>query len=69
MDFLVGKKIRRVYQMSEADAEALAWYQKPFIIEFTDGSILIPQSDNEGNNGGAMWYQDDMKDELIYTES
>lgn len=69
MKFLEGKKIKRVYQMSEADAEALAWYNKPFVIEFTDGSILIPQRDNEGNDGGAVWYQDDMKQELLYTES
>ena len=38
--------------------DAFAWYHRPIVIVFTDGSLLIPQQDDEGNDGGAMFFQD-----------
>ena len=46
--------------------ENLMWYKKPVVIHFTDGSILIPQSDDEGNDGGSMYFQDEEVSDVIY---
>jgi hypothetical protein len=46
--------------------ENLMWYKRPVVIKFTDGTILIPQSDDEGNDGGSMYYQDEKTSDVIY---
>ena len=32
------------------------WSKRPHIIVFTDNTILIPERDDEGNDGGAVTY-------------
>ena len=54
---LQGKTIQIVRQMTDKEASAIGWFHKPTVIQFTDGTLLIPQSDPEGNNGGAMAFQ------------
>jgi hypothetical protein len=54
-DFLVGKTIKSVRYMNNEEMDDFMWYRKPVIIDFTDGSWIIPQSDDEGNNGGALY--------------
>ena len=58
-DFLVGKTIKSVRYMTNEEMEDFMWYRKPVIIDFTDGSGIIPQSDDEGNNGGALYTSDE----------
>ena len=55
---LVGKTIKHIRYLNDEEMESFAWYLRPIVIVFTDGSLLIPQSDDEGNDGGAMFYQD-----------
>jgi hypothetical protein len=66
-DFLVGKTIASVRYMTEQEAHEALWSSRPLIIRFTDGSMLIPQMDDEGNDGGAMFYQGDSGALLIHT--
>jgi hypothetical protein len=54
-DFLVGKTIKSVRYMTDAEMDDFMWYKKAVVIDFTDGSWIIPQSDDEGNNGGALY--------------
>ncbi len=61
-DFLVGKTIQSVRYMTDAEMEDFMWYKKPVIITFTDGSYIIPQRDDEGNDGGALFTSDDNLD-------
>jgi len=58
-DFLVGKTIKSVRYMTHEEMEDFMWYKKPVIIKFTDGSYIIPQKDDEGNDGGALFTSDD----------
>lgn len=58
-DFLVGKTILSVRYMNDKEMENLMWSKKPIIIKFTDGSYIIPQRDDEGNDGGALFTSDD----------
>ena len=55
---LVGKTIKKVRYMTEQEADNLYWTKRPLVIQFTDGTFLIPQADDEANNGGALWYQE-----------
>lgn len=68
--FLIGKQIASVRYSTESECESLGWSKRPLIIIFKDGTKLIPQCDDEGNNGGAMWYQDSFhnQDTIIYTQ-
>ncbi len=63
---LKGKTISRCYYLSEKEAHEMGWYKRPLVIEFTDGSLMIPQMDDEGNDGGAMYFQEKDKYEIIY---
>ena len=53
---LLGKRIVGVRYLTKEETEASAWYSSPIAIELDDGSALIPQQDDEGNDGGAMAY-------------
>ena len=52
--FLYGKKIVGVRYLTEEETEASGWYSAPIVIELSDGSALIPQSDDEGNESGSI---------------
>tara|TARA_R100001082_G_scaffold93505_1_gene60313 strand:+ start:81 stop:374 length:294 start_codon:yes stop_codon:yes gene_type:complete len=50
--FLKGKTIKGARYMNKEEADG--WYKVPLIIEFTDGTMMIPMQDDEGNDGGAL---------------
>jgi hypothetical protein len=54
-DNLKGKTIREAYYMTKEETALFGWYKSAVVIEFTDGTIMIPQCDDEGNDGGALW--------------
>ena len=52
---LLGRKIVKIQWMTEKDADkAFGWYKRPVVLTLDDGTELIPQSDDEGNDGGAL---------------
>lgn len=67
--FLVGKEIKSVRYLTEYEANELGWSSRPLVINFSDGTNLIPQRDDEGNDGGALWFLDTPKNReaIIYT--
>ena len=52
---LVGLRIVGVRYLTKEETDASAWYSAPIVIELEDGQALIPQADDEGNDGGALW--------------
>ena len=52
---LIGLKIVGVRYLTKEETEANGWYSSPIVIALSDRSALIPQSDDEGNDGGALW--------------
>ena len=52
---LIGKRIVGVRYLTKEETDASAWYSAPIVIELEDGQALIPQADDEGNDGGALW--------------
>ena len=49
-----GKKIVSVRYMTEYEAEENDMEARPLCFKLDDGTIVIPLSDDEGNNGGAF---------------
>jgi len=64
---LVGKTIKAVGWMTEDEAAHLGWeYKRPIVIEFTDGSMVYPSSDDEGNDGGTLFGQSAGYEDLTF---
>ena len=59
---LVGKKIVKVQYMTADETEDLMWYSRPLSFKLDDGTWVIPQSDDEGNNGGVLGYSHEDED-------
>ena len=53
--------------MTEKERENFGWYKRAIVITLSDGSILVPQMDDEGNDGGAIMYIKPNRTETIYT--
>lgn len=68
-NLLSGKTVKAVRRLSKQEMELMMWYKNPLVLMFTDGTQLILQCDDEGNDGGAAFYYDSKNDiqETIYT--
>jgi len=66
---LKGKVIKSCRYLQKEECEEMGWYSTPLVIEFSDGTCIFAQSDDEGNNGGAMCYYDykSGEEKIIYT--
>lgn len=56
---LVGRTIKSVAFMSHKDAEQCGWDKRPLIIELDNGLCLYPSADDEGNEGGALFHNNE----------
>ena len=52
---LLGQRIVKMQYMSKKDAENMGWYKRPLMLMLENGTWIIPQQDDEGNDGGALW--------------
>jgi len=64
---LSGLTITRVRYMTPKEVEHLGWYKSSIVFEMSDGSLLFPQMDDEGNDGGAMSHITEQGMDTIYT--
>jgi len=60
---LEGKTIKTVRYRTPKEAEEFGWYSRPIIIQFTDGTYIIPMRDDEGNDGGSI---EGSNDDLVF---
>ena len=54
-DKLVGKTIKSVSFMTQAEADEWGWSKRPLQINLSDGHQLLISQDDEGNNGGSIF--------------
>lgn len=53
---LVGKTIVGVSYMTPMEADnVFGWAKRPIVMTLSDGSILFPSSDDEGNAAGSLF--------------
>jgi len=56
-EVLQGRKIVDVRYLSDEEMELMGWYKRPICFQLDNGTICIPQMDDEGNDGGSLFYQ------------
>lgn len=60
---LVGKTIKLVRPLLDEEYDGFAWdiygdNEIALVIQFTDGSYIVPMSDPEGNDAGFLLYEE-----------
>lgn len=56
-DILQGRTIVEVRYLTEDETEHMGWYKRPICFVLDNGTICVPQMDDEGNDGGSLFYQ------------
>ena len=51
---LVGRKIVKIRYMTPEESKESCWYYQPILLILDDGTVLCPQSDDEGNEAGSI---------------
>ena len=52
---LLGRKIVKIKWLTEDQAEQeFGWRKRPVLLQLDDGTEIVPQMDDEGNDGGAL---------------
>ena len=54
-DVLVGKTIVRVRYTTENEMRDLYWDRSGVVFELSDGTVVYPTQDDEGNGPGALF--------------
>jgi hypothetical protein len=52
---LVGKTITAVRYLSDEERDDLGWHNRSVVIVLSDGTMLYPSRDDEGNGAGALF--------------
>lgn len=65
-EVLLGKTIVSVNYMTQENANEMDWYKRPIMFKLSDGTICYLSCDDEGNDGGALFFttKDGKHDEL-----
>ena len=66
---LIGKTIKSVRRLRPSELEELGWSKNPLVLVLDNDTSLIPQLDDEGNDGGAVLHYNHKSKtaETIYT--
>ena len=51
---LLGKIIVKVEYLSKETVDDWGWYKRPIMFTLNDGTTVIAQMDDEGNDGGVL---------------
>ena len=52
---LIGRRIILVRYMTQEEADDVGWMSRPVVLVLDDGNLIYPASDDEGNDGGALY--------------
>lgn len=55
MKNIVGQKIVKIRPMTDEEMENEGWSRGTVVIELSNGVLLYPSSDEEGNNAGVIF--------------
>jgi len=53
---LLNKRIVKVEYMTAKESDDYMWNNRPITFVLDDGTRIIAQMDDEGNDGGVLWY-------------
>ena len=58
-DVLQGRTIVEVRYLNDEEMEQLGWYKRPVCFILDNGEYCVVSSDDEGNDGGSLFYGSD----------
>jgi hypothetical protein len=64
---LVGKTIKAVRYMTDDERDFFGWYKKPIIFILNDNTLVYPSMDDEGNDGGSLFFINDKSNGVMPT--
>ena len=56
---LQGKTITEVRYLNDKEMEMMGWYKRPVCFFLNDGTSCMISCDDEGNDGGVLFYGKD----------
>ena len=56
---LQGKTITEVRYLNDEEMKMMGWYKRPICFFLNDGTSCILSCDDEGNDGGVLFYGKD----------
>ena len=59
---LKGRTIVNVRYLNDDEMELMGWYKRPICFVLDNGTLCIPSMDDEGNDGGSLFYQEQGKE-------
>ena len=62
---LLGRQILKVEYMSSEECNEYMWYKRPITFILDNGTRVIAQMDDEGNDGGVLTCLTDTKEEIL----
>lgn len=57
-EVLEGRTIVDVRYMTEQESRQMGWYKRPVCFALDNGTTVIVSMDDEGNDGGSLFYGD-----------
>jgi hypothetical protein len=61
-EVLKGRKIIAVRYLDDQEMDLMGWSSRPIAFQLDNGTLCIPSADDEGNDGGALFYMEKGKD-------
>lgn len=65
-NMLVGRTIKSMRRLTNEEMNTLGWTQRPMVLFLDDGSFILPQRDDEANDGGVLYVQSKNACSTIY---
>lgn len=61
-EVLKGRTVLHVRYLNDKEMEMMGWYKRPIVFILDNGTICFPSMDDEGNDGGSLFYQEKGKE-------
>jgi len=61
-EVLKGRTITHVRYLNDEEMELMMWSKRPIVFVLDNGTLCFPSMDDEGNNGGSLFYQEREKE-------
>ena len=62
-EYFADRELSSDEYMSEEEMKETMWNNRPICLLLDDGTWIIPQRDDEGNDGGSLYVVNTVKDE------
>ena len=56
-DMLVGRTIKSMRRLTDEEMRVNGFHKNPMVLFLDDGTFILPQKDDEANDGGALYVQ------------